>query len=234
MRAQESRGTGDADARQVRQDVNRLRAQDSRATEDDDSRQVRQEVDRLRAQETRGTEDDDSRQVRQEVDRLKSQERCATEDDDSRQARLQENRLRMHSRRDAQRCQETAGPLLHQPAVKSKVAAFHAKLGECEFTECGTCNESFPSITLSRSEECVRCSRDKRQPKLYSRENSMDPGPVPVKLQGLTQVEEMLISAVMPMMMLYRLPHGQYGYRGHIINLPQDISSSKVILKLSL
>ena len=28
--------------------------------------------------------------------------------------------------------------------------------------------------------------------------------------QGLTQVEEMLISAVLPIMSLYKLPHGQY------------------------
>ena len=44
-------------------------------------------------------------------------------------------------------------------------------------------------------------------------------------LQGLTQVEEMLISAVLPIMSLYRLPHGQYGYSGHVINLPQDVAS---------
>ena len=44
-------------------------------------------------------------------------------------------------------------------------------------------------------------------------------------LQGLTQVEEMLISAIMPIMSIYRLPHGQYGYSGHVINLPQDVSS---------
>ena len=43
-------------------------------------------------------------------------------------------------------------------------------------------------------------------------------------LQGLTQVEEMLISAVKPIMSIYQLPHGQYGYSGHVINLPQDIS----------
>ena len=53
----------------------------------------------------------------------------------------------------------------------------------------------------------------------------MDPGPVPPQLQGLTQVEEMLISAVMPMMCLYRLPLGQYGYSGHVVNLPQDVST---------
>ena len=41
-------------------------------------------------------------------------------------------------------------------------------------------------------------------------------------LQGLTQVEEMLVSAVMPIMSVYRLPHGQYGY---VINLLQDVAS---------
>ena len=35
----------------------------------------------------------------------------------------------------------------------------------------------------------------------------------------------MLIAAVLPIMTLYRLPHGQYGYSGHVINLPQDIAS---------
>ena len=33
----------------------------------------------------------------------------------------------------------------------------------------------------------------------------------------------MLISAVMPVMSIYRLPHGQYGYSGHVINFPQDV-----------
>ena len=45
------------------------------------------------------------------------------------------------------------------------------------------------------------------------------------QLQDLTQVEEMLISAVLPIMSIYRLPHGQYSYSGHVINLPQDVGS---------
>ena len=54
--------------------------------------------------------------------------------------------------------------------------------------------------------ECLQCSRDKKSPKLYSVDNNMDPGDVPPELQGLTQIEEMIISAVMPMMSLYHLP----------------------------
>ena len=35
----------------------------------------------------------------------------------------------------------------------------------------------------------------------------------------------MLISAIMPIMSIYRLPQGQYGYSGHVINLPQEVHS---------
>ena len=38
-------------------------------------------------------------------------------------------------------------------------------------------------------------------------------------------MDEMLIAAVIPIMSMYRLPHGQYGYSGHVINLPQDVLS---------
>ena len=41
---------------------------------------------------------------------------------------------------------------------------------------------------------------------------------------GLTQVEEMLISVVLLIMSLYQLPHGQFAYNGHVINLPQDVA----------
>ena len=36
----------------------------------------------------------------------------------------------------------------------------------------------------------------------------------------------MLVSSVMPIMSIYQLPQGQYGYSGHVINLPQDVASS--------
>ena len=36
-------------------------------------------------------------------------------------------------------------------------------------------------------------------------------------------MEEILISPVIPMMSVYRLPHGEYVYSGHVINLSQDV-----------
>ena len=53
----------------------------------------------------------------------------------------------------------------------------------------------------------------------------MDPGIIAPELTDLTQFEQMLISPVMPMTSVYRLPHGQYGYSGHVVNLPQNVSS---------
>ena len=51
-----------------------------------------------------------------------------------------------------------------------------------------------------------------------------------VKKKGLSQAEEMLISRVMPLMSIYRLPHGQHGYKGQVINLPQDIITFAISL----
>ena len=33
------------------------------------------------------------------------------------------------------------------------------------------------------------------------------------------------MSAALPVMSIYKLPHGQYGYSGHIINFPQHLRS---------
>ena len=73
----------------------------------------------------------------------------------------------------------------------------------------------FSELTMAYS--CNRCSCDKQEPIVYSAANNMDPGSVPPALQGLTQVEEMLISPVMPIMSLYQLPLGQYGYVGMLL-----------------
>ena len=139
-------------------------------------------------------------------------------------------------------------PLLHQPTVRSKMAKFHTAMTSLQVSACVTCMERFPGMTVmitSAGTECARCSKDKHSPKAYSLENNMHPGPVPLELlvgdlivfamsfnsklilplQGLTHVEEILISAVMPIMSIYKLPHGQYGYSGHVVNLPQDIAS---------
>ena len=43
------------------------------------------------------------------------------------------------------------------------------------------------------------------------------------QLQGLTQIEEMLIARALPIMRVYIKPGGQRGYSGHCINLPLNV-----------
>ena len=51
----------------------------------------------------------------------------------------------------------------------------------------------------------------------------MDPGPVPLCLEGLTQVEQILIARGCPVTCVYRKKGGQHGYKNHVLNFPQDI-----------
>lgn len=46
---------------------------------------------------------------------------------------------------------------------------------------------------------------------------------MPNELQGLTQLEEMLIAHVFPAISTYTKPGGQKAYKGHCINFSQDI-----------
>ena len=52
----------------------------------------------------------------------------------------------------------------------------------------------------------------------------MVPSPVPVELQRMTQIEEMLIARALPIITVYIKPGGQRAYSGHCINLPQNIT----------
>lgn len=51
----------------------------------------------------------------------------------------------------------------------------------------------------------------------------MDPSHVPECLEGMTQIEEMLIARATPIMTVYHKHGGQRGYSGHVLNLPQNI-----------
>ncbi|KAE8739488.1 hypothetical protein FOCC_FOCC015019 [Frankliniella occidentalis] len=59
--------------------------------------------------------------------------------------------------------------------------------------------------------------------KKFSATNFMDPGEVPPELQGLTYIEQQLIARVHPVVSVYKVRGGQYGYSGNIINFPQDV-----------
>ena len=75
-------------------------------------------------------------------------------------------------------------PQIDQGYVKGKMNRFHTEMLSIESLLCTTCLEKFPGTKMSvKSPECLRCCRDNKVPKLYSANNNMSPGFVPVELQ---------------------------------------------------
>ena len=103
-----------------------------------------------------------------------------------------------------------------------------------KIVKCGICSESWPVTSKNISIDsyiCTRCKRDKGLPKKFSIENDMIPSPVPESLQELTQIEEMLIARVFPVMQVYTRPRGgQRSYKGHVLNLPHNVQKVADIL----
>ena len=65
---------------------------------------------------------------------------------------------------------------------------------------------------------CYRCKHDKS-----SQENSMDPGPVPDIMQGLSLVEQQLISRISRAVQVHMLKHGGIASSGHCVAFPQNV-----------
>ena len=121
----------------------------------------------------------------------------------------------------------TLTPLMEQKHVLKNIDLFHES-NKYLIKQCRVCMEAWPSIPNRQSRtasdyKCSRCSCDKNHSKKFSKENNMIPSAVPSQLQGLTQVEEMLIARALPIMRVYVKPGGQKGYSGHCINLPQHV-----------
>ena len=115
------------------------------------------------------------------------------------------------------------GKLHTQSWAKTNILKFHNS-NTYVVSQCTVCYEAWPLRSKSKDRETYVCSRDKKSPKKFSAENSMIPSPVPKELQGLSQVEEMVIACALPIMRVYVKPGGQKGHSGHCINLPQDVT----------
>ncbi len=128
-------------------------------------------------QERLAAETTEERAARLQQMSERQRERLAAETTDERVARLQHDQ---ESHRGAQ----SDLPLFEQPDVRARMCKFHAHLAALESPRCTTCSEAFPGLQLRlQSTECLRCSRDKHTPKLYSIANNTDPGLVPPQLQ---------------------------------------------------
>lgn len=124
------------------------------------------------------------------------------------------------------------GPLHQQNWAKTNIANFHRSM-KYSIYQCTIWKEAWPRKSKPRSPDsyiCLQCSRDKNSPKKFSVDNLMIPSTIPIELQGLTQIEEMLIARALPIMRVYIKPGGQRGYSGHCINLPQNIKDLALTL----
>ncbi|PKC13354.1 hypothetical protein RhiirA5_410699 [Rhizophagus irregularis] len=111
----------------------------------------------------------------------------------------------------------------------SMLQDFCIKMDNINYKLCIVCQERIPLLTLVKG-TCKRCYYEKNiwgTPKKFSEGNNMHPGEVPDELKGLSEIEEMLIFQVFTVMTVYQLRGEQNGYRGHVINFPQDIQDDE-------
>ena len=130
-------------------------------------------------------------------------ERLAVETPEEREGRLQRMSTNQHERLAVETPEERESrlecyitrymeqqsvqpqlPLFQQCSIQAKMRKSHANMATLDTQTCSTCSERFPGLHFhSKSNECLRCSRDKHIPKLYSSANNMNPGPIPPQLQ---------------------------------------------------
>ena len=77
---------------------------------------------------------------------------------------------------------------------------------------------------------CNRYIHDKSSVRMFSKENSMDPGPVPDIMQGLSLVEQQLISRISPAVQVHMLKHWGIASSGHCVDFPQNVNEPAQIL----
>ena len=106
--------------------------------------------------------------------------------------------------------------------------AFHVEIDKLSIVQmCYVCLESYPGIVVFRRDEgpiCVIC-RKEHDIHCFSQDSNMNPHKQPTVLSILTQVEEILIARVNPILQVTHARGGQYKYNGHTISFPQDIIS---------
>ena len=122
------------------------------------------------------------RDARLEHMKTLQQQRLEVETPQERDTRLNLSQQTKSAQSDISK--KMCAPQIDQGYVKGKMNRFHTEMLSIESLLCTTCLEKFPGTKMSvKSPECLRCCRDNKVPKLYSANNNMSPGFVPVELQ---------------------------------------------------
>ena len=102
-----------------------------------------------------------------------------------------------------------------------------------KFNFCEICKERRLQQKMKSQTVCVRCSSDKHEIKMFSSENSMDPGDVPSELSDMSIVEQQLICRLSPAIHVHMLVHGGVAANGHCVTFPQHVNEpAKILPKL--
>jgi len=137
-------------------------------------------------------------------------------------------------------------PELWNERTQQIVDEFRVKLENFRLHICPTCSRFQSFNRHTTSEECGHCASQRRKGKIsrFGAANDMDPGKVcypssatalilekvPNQLKGLTQLEQMLIARVNPVMTVYTIKGGQRKGSKHVINFPQNVSRLASVL----
>ncbi len=103
---------------------------------------------------------------------------------------------------------------------------FHKNMSKLNPFYCYLCNELWPT-TLNK---CETCNKTKTVNRKFSRYNQMVPNicnlPNEIKkhIENITMIEEMLISPILAVMTICRLPGGQLISKGYVANFAQNLS----------
>ena len=151
------------------------------ANESCELRDARLEHMRTLQQQRLEVETPEQRDARLEHMKTLQQQRLELETPQERDTRLNLSQQTKSAQSDISK--KMCAPQIDQGYVKGKMNRFHTEMLSIESLLCTTCLEKFPGTKMSvKSPECLRC-RDNKVPKLYSANNNMSPGFVPVELQ---------------------------------------------------
>ena len=76
--------------------------------------------------------------------------------------------------------QLNSAPQFDQPSVIAKMTEFHVHMIMMDLlqsTKCEVCQERFPNLRVDAHHTCEQCAFDKHEPKPFSTQNNMNPGP---------------------------------------------------------
>jgi hypothetical protein len=128
-------------------------------------------------------------------------------------------------------------PDLWTEATQKIIDDFPTNLQRWTISYCLTCSRTHPFSQSQQLHECRHCILQRRKGMVskFGMENDMDPGlvcvfprlstnQIPEELRNLTQLEEMLIARIYPLMTVYTFHGGQRKGSKHIINFSQNLS----------